>query len=107
MVVGGCKGSCNFVPPVSSTEIYDPDTNKWTKAADLPIPIFGGSLQLLNNVPTLIGGTSRYTGGYDQTDVLYQYHVDKNEWIPLDFKLKKPVAFSAVIPVPKNYLQTC
>ena len=39
LVAGGCNGWCKENPAITSAEMYDPDTNQWSKVADLPVPI--------------------------------------------------------------------
>ena len=39
LVAGGCNGWCKENPAIASAEMFDPETNLWTKVADLPVPI--------------------------------------------------------------------
>jgi hypothetical protein len=39
LVAGGCNSWCTENPGVTSAEMYDPDTNQWSKVADLPVPL--------------------------------------------------------------------
>ena len=38
-MAGGCNGWCKENPAVTSAEMYDPDTDLWSRVADLPIPL--------------------------------------------------------------------
>ena len=51
--IGG-RGSTGAV--VASVEVYDPRTNRWTKAADMPIPRFGLAAVAVGSTIYAIGG---------------------------------------------------
>lgn len=44
LVAGGRVDCCS--PPLSSAEIFDPATNAWTNAADMPVAVLGASVLL-------------------------------------------------------------
>ena len=70
LVAGGCNGWCIHNEAMSSAAIFDPDSNSWAPAAALPKPLSGARLELLDGLPTIVGG-------YDndrQNDILYQVH---------------------------------
>lgn len=106
LVAGGCKGWCVDHYAMSSAEMYDPGTNTWTRVADLPQPLNGASMDLLDGLPTIIGG-------YDDTnwirnDKLYQYHVNANEWkaIP-DVKLRIARTSAVTFQIPYELFKFC
>ena len=61
-------------------------------------------MELLDGVPTLIGGFNSEAGSYN--DVLYQYK--DNDWLPLSApKMRIPRSTAAVFQVPKSLADNC
>ncbi len=105
LVAGGCEGWCVKNPAMTSAEMYNPDTDDWTKVADLPVPLSSASMQLLDGVATLVGGYNTETKS--QNKVLYQYHVETGTWkAHPDISLRIARSSPAVFQVPK-YLFNC
>ena len=98
LVAGGCNGWCVKKPAVNSAEMFNPDTRTWTRVADLPRPLSSAKMELFDGLPTIIGG-------YDNTQLsgeLYQYHPDKDRWIPHPTaKMRIPRSSAAVFQVPR------
>ena len=68
LVAGGCAGWCIHNEAMSSAAVFDPDADAWSPAAPLPKPLSGARMELLDGLPTVVGG-------YDnkqQNDILYQ-----------------------------------
>ena len=104
LVAGGCKGWCVKEPGIASAEMYDPMKNTWTTIANLPIGLNSARMELLDGLPTIVGGYN----GETQNGVLYQYHADLNQWIPHpDAKLRIPRSSPAVFQVPRHLFPTC
>lgn len=104
IAAGGCNGWCAKNPATKSAEMYDPELDIWETVADLPVPISSAKMELLDGVPTIVGG-------YDnekQNGVLYQYFVDTNEWRPHPTTgMRIPRSSAAVFPVPKSLFKYC
>lgn len=100
LIAGGCDGWCaDDEPSVSSAEMYDPETNKWKKVADLPKRLHSTKLELLENRPTTFGGLSPN----GQVTTLYQYYVEEDKWKPHPYnKLRVPRSSAAVFQVPRE-----
>jgi len=106
LVAGGCSDTCSETDiGLKTAELYNPQTNEWKKITDLPVPLHSAKMDLLADVPTLIGG-------YDGTNrrenpIIYQYDVFSNLWkthgVNLRFGRKSP----AVFQVPKSLLWFC
>merc|ERR1712038_2213758 len=47
LIAGGCDGWCQQKPPVKTAELYDPETNSFTKVADLPVALSSAKMELL------------------------------------------------------------
>ena len=104
MVAGGCKGWCVKEPGIASAEMYDPVENTWTAVADLPIGLNSHKMELLNGLPTIVGGFN----GETQNGILYQYHVNLNQWIPHpDAEMRIPRSSAAVFQVPRHLFPSC
>ena len=105
LVTGGCSGPCNETNALTSTEIYDPETNEWTEVASLPVPLYSAKMDLLDEIPTLIGG---YDGAnLKDNDIIYQYHVMNNTWTEFPRKLKVARSNPAVFQVPQSLFPKC
>ena len=104
LVAGGCNGLCAENPSVATAEIYNPDTDFWSKVAPLPKPLSSARMELLEGLPTIVGGFDNFR----QNDVLYQYHPDLDEWIPHP-KAKMRIARSSptVFQVPRTIFKHC
>ena len=103
MVTGGCSGPCNETNALKSTELYDPITDEWTEVAALPVPLYNAKMDLLAEIPTLIGG---YDGANQRdNDVIYQYK--DNTWTEFPKKLKEGRSNPAVFQVPQSFFPKC
>ena len=103
-MAGGCNGWCETNPPLSSAEIYDPETAEWTKAPDMPEPISGAKMELFDGFPTTVGGFN----GTTQVETLYQYDIMYNEWFANpSTHLRIPRSSAAVFQVPRQHLRNC
>ena len=104
LVTGGCVGWCEKKPGIASAEIYDPLTNTWTRVADLPTGINSAKMELLDGLPTIVGGYD----GNSQNGILYQYHPDLNQWKPHPTaQMRIPRSSPAVFQVPRHMFPTC
>ena len=41
--------------------MYNPETDDWTRVADMPVPLQSARMELLNGIPTIIGGYNTET----------------------------------------------
>ena len=99
IVAGGCLKACFENPPLASAEMYDPKTDKWEKLPDLPFPLNGAKMELLDGVPTIFGGYD----GVTQNGLLIQYHDRLKEWIPHPtIRMRIPRSSAAVFQVPRH-----
>lgn len=90
--------------PLKSAEIYDPQTNTWTKAADMPDPLSSAKMELFDGLPTTVGGTN----GITQISTLYQYNITLDQWFPHPkAKLKVSRSSAAVFQVPRLHFRNC
>ena len=105
LVAGGCKDWCEETKtPLQSAEIYDPQTNTWTPAADMPEPISSAAMELFDGLPTTVGGTN----GVDQISTMYQYDITQDLWFPhKKTKLQVPRSSAAVFQVPRLHFRNC
>lgn len=87
VVVGGCtpQGGCDI--PLSSAEIYDPTTDKWSAAASLPNARVGATATLLTSGPNagsvlVVGGEETAAGSSNLTASLSAelYNPVTNSW---------------------------
>jgi N-acetylneuraminic acid mutarotase len=103
-VAGGCQGWCAENPAIKTAEMYNPETNYWQRVADLPVPISSARLELLDGLPTIVGGYDNE----NQNGILYQYHADIDEWKPHP-RVRMRIARSspAVFQVPKTLFKYC
>ena len=63
-----CCADIEYVFPVASAEVYDPDTGTWSRAGDMPSSKGRHSLmQLENGIVLAIGGSGTSTALYDPT----------------------------------------
>ena len=46
--------------------MYNLETNQWTRVADMPVPLNSARMELLNGVPTIIGGYNTDTREYNK-----------------------------------------
>jgi hypothetical protein len=106
LVAGGCSGTCSETDiGLQTAEIYNPQTNEWKKIANLPVPLHSAKMDLLADVPTLIGG---YDGtNKRENDVIYQYDVNNDSWTIHPVKLKIGRSSPALFQVPKSLLWFC
>ena len=103
LVAGGCQDWCTRSPAISSAEMFDPETRSWSRVADLPKPIMSAKMELFGGLPTIIGGYDNS----EQNDVLYQYHPDKDRWIPHPTKLRLARSSPAAMLVPRQMFDDC
>lgn len=84
--------------------MYNPETGLWTRVADLPKPLSGAKMDLLDGLPTIVGGYDNE----DQNGVLYQYHAITDEWKPHPrVKLRIPRSSHSLFQVPKTFFGYC
>ena len=105
LVAGGCKGWCDeTITPLKSAEIYDPLTNTWKQAEDMPEPISSAQMELFDGLPTTVGGTN----GVTQISKMYQYYINENKWfVHKKAKLRYARTSAAVFQVPRLHFQNC
>ena len=78
--------------------------NTWTAVADLPVGLNSHKMELLDGLPTIVGGYN----GKTQNGILYQYHVNLNQWIPHpDAEMRIPRSSPAVFQVPRHLFPSC
>ena len=79
-------------------------TNTWTKVADLPIGINSAKMELLDGLPTIVGGYN----GETQNGILYQYHPDLDQWKEHpEAKMRIARSSPAVFQVPRQLFPNC
>ena len=103
LVAGGCNGWCvdRNNKAVSSAEMYNPETDQWTKIADMPVALNSARMELLDGVPTVIGGFNTETREFNK--YLYQYFpAPIDQWRKSDYELKTPRSSPAVFKVPSH-----
>ena len=89
---------------LTSTEIYNPHTDSWSKTGTLSIPRQGGQMTVLNGNPTIFGGFH----SMDQfPKTVEQFDVEQGTWTVLDQKLKVPRRYFALVSVPRNLISNC
>ena len=99
LVAGGCQGWCAKSRPEASAEMYNPETDSWTRVADLPKPLSSAKMEQLDGLPTIIGGID----GSTTNDILYQYYSDDDKWVAHpDMKLRIARSSAAVFQVPRE-----
>jgi len=104
LVAGGCTGTCNETETgLQTAEIYNPQTNEWKKVANLPVPLHSAKMDLLADVPTLVGGFD----GKAENDVIYQYDLLNDAWNTYPVKLKVGRSSPALFQVPKSLFENC
>ena len=94
-----------FLAVSQSAQIfYDPDLDTWERVADLDFPVTSAKMDILDGLPTLVGG---FTGSYGNTDLI-QYFEEEDRWIPLNgVKLEITRSSPVVFQVPKDYFNIC
>ena len=104
LVAGGCSGHCSETDiGLQSAELYNPRTNEWTDVADLPYPLHSAKMDLLADVPTLIGGFD----GTAENDVIYQYDIANDAWNIFPVKLRIGRSSPALFQVPRSLFPSC
>ncbi len=103
-MAGGCNGWCAKNKAVSTAEMYDPETNSWTRVRDLPEPLSSAQMTLFDGLPTIVGGYNNVA----RNKVLYQYHPQDNEWRPHPTtQLRLARSSPAVMQVPRQTFYDC
>ena len=102
-MAGGCDGWCADHPPIKDAEMYNPETNEWTKVKDLPVALSSAKLELLGGRPTIIGGYN--IDENIQNGKLYQYFVEDDEWRAHDVEMRLPRSSAAVFQVPRGFFR--
>ena len=113
LVAGGCKGPCKDEPATKESFIFDLDAfergdtkNVWNRVADLPIAISNAKMEVLEGLPTIIGGGDGRKKRPNKC--LYQYHSESNKWDEHGrIKMKVARASPAVVAVPKAMFSYC
>eukprot|EP00094_Tigriopus_californicus_P006154 TCALIF_05926-PA protein Name:"Similar to snk Serine protease snake (Drosophila melanogaster)" AED:0.19 eAED:0.19 QI:0/0.83/0.71/0.85/0.66/0.71/7/188/824 len=104
LAAGGCDKWCAKNPAISSAEILDPETGKWSPVADLPIPLMSAQMQVFDGYPTIVGGYDNR----DRNGKMFQYIIEEDRWYEHPTaKLRIPRSSAAVIQVPKNMFDDC
>ena len=106
LVAGGCRETCSETDiGLQTAELYNPQTNEWRMIADLPVPLHSAKMDLLGDIPTLIGG---YDGrNKNENDIIYQYDVINDSWNIHPVQLRVGRSSPAVFQVPKSLLWFC
>ena len=88
--------------------MYDPVTDTWTQLPDLPIPMSGAKMELLNGKTTIIGGNTQDTPGgpVNPTNILLSYDPKNNQW-NVDGNIKLPRSNHLVMQIPKQLIPGC
>ncbi len=80
-VIGGMISTFQMVTPEYATqavEVYDPQTDTWTKKADLPAPRAGAAAAALNGKIYVFGGTDI---DYETaTSTIFEYDPNSDTW---------------------------
>ena len=113
IVAGGCIGACKETEATKTTLIFDIEDwekqgtkYKWQKVADLPKPLSNAKMEVLEGLPTLIGGID--TNTKEPNGELYQYYFVENEWRNHSrLRMEVPRISPTVIDVPKDLFNYC
>jgi N-acetylneuraminic acid mutarotase len=95
-VIGGMISTFQMVTPVFATkavEVYDPQTDTWTKKADMPAPRADAALAVLNGKIYIFGGTETDDGS--ATSTIFVYDPDLDQWTTSSSMPFKRLALSA------------
>ena len=67
-------------PFLSSIEVYDPKTNRWTEKAEMPAPKSGHTASVINGKIHVIGGGFRGNGLYTYLSTIEIYNPKTDRW---------------------------
>jgi len=91
--IGGYVPGVPGYPGVATVEVYDPATDTWTTAPDMPTGRFGPRTSVVDGKIYVIGGMARWiTTAYrtvEEYDPSLDLHLMANENIPKSFSLKQ------------------
>lgn len=90
-----------------STEVYNLQTGEWIlRKAELPNQLNLGKMEILDGLPTFVGGYNEDIKNTSHN--IYQYHWDRDEWIlHPSLRLTYPRHNFALFQVPKNLFGIC
>jgi len=91
-------------PDTGASEVFDPVSIYWRKAATMTHTDFGPSMAVVEGVPTVMGGYELEATPRNQ-DRVQQYNAEENKWELLEKKLEAGRSHAATIPVPKSLFQ--
>lgn len=87
-------GTEPFYHELNVTEVYDPETDTWTKAASMPIPVFGYASAVVGSKIYVIGGARQFQEGLSNVTIVSSnqvYNAETDEW---SSRTEPPVALS-------------
>ncbi|MEM4244277.1 MAG: kelch repeat-containing protein, partial [Candidatus Bathyarchaeia archaeon] len=87
-------GTEPFYHELNVTEVYDPETDTWTKAASMPIPVFGYASAVVGSKIYVIGGARQFQEGLSNVTIVSSnqvYNAETDEW---SSRTELPVALS-------------
>ena len=67
-------------PFLSSAEVYDPKTNRWTEITEMPTPKSGHTASVINGKIYVIGGGFRGNGLYMYLSTVEVYDLETDRW---------------------------
>ena len=113
LITGGCDGSCKDNPATKETIVFDidewekkRDRYEWGVAASFPIPLSNAKMEVLEGLPSIIGGVNTETK--EPNGDIYQYYFLSDEWKPLTkVSLEVPRISPTVVEVPKDLFNYC
>ena len=113
LVTGGCEGSCQSTRATKKSIVFNIEEwertgrqYKWKKVSDLPVPISNAKMEILEGLPTIIGGLNFETKKPNED--LYQYYFATDEWKKHNrVKMEIPRISPTVIEVPKDLFGYC
>ena len=88
-------------PKTGSAEIFDPVSVNWRSVASMAHTDYGGSMAVVEGVPTLMGGYELESSPRNQ-DRIQQYNAEEDKWEVIEKKLKAGRSHAVTIPVPKS-----
>jgi len=91
-------------PKTGSAEIFDPVSVNWRSVASMAHTDYGGSMAVVEGVPTLMGGYELESSPRNQ-DRIQQYNAEEDKWEVIEKKLKAGRSHAVTIPVPKSLFQ--
>ena len=79
-VIGGGLGLAGGLAPLSTVEVYNPETDTWVKKADMPTPRDALSTSMVNGKIYAIGGRPGFFAGGSPLPAVEEYNPGTDTW---------------------------